>query len=71
MDILIKIAITLIVLIAIILIDIFYISKIEFKMIWLLIGISATLVYMLMNVMVVDHIAPVIVAYSIFKLYRK
>lgn len=71
MDILIKIAITLIVLIAIILIDIFYISKIEFKMIWLLIGISATLVYMLMNVVVVDHIAPVIVAYSIFKLYRK
>lgn len=71
MDILIKIAITFIVLIAIILIDIFYISKIEFKMIWLLIGISATLVYMLMNVMVVDHIAPVIVAYSIFKLYRK
>lgn len=71
MDILIKIVITLIVLIAIILIDIFYISKIEFKMIWLLIGISATLVYMLMNVVVVDHIAPVIVAYSIFKLYRK
>lgn len=71
MDILIKIAITFIVLIVIILIDIFYISKIEFKMIWLLIGISATLVYMLMNVEVVDHIAPVIVAYSIFKLYRK
>lgn len=71
MDILIKIAITFIVLIAIILIDIFCISKIEFKMIWLLIGISATLVYMLMNVVVVDHIAPVIVAYSIFKLYRK
>lgn len=71
MDILIKIAITFIVLIAIILIDIFYISKIEFKMIWLLIGISATLVYMFMNVVVVDYIAPVIVAYSIFKLYRK
>lgn len=71
MYILIKIAITVIVLIAIILIDIFCISKIEFKMIWLLIGISATLVYMLMNVVVVDHIAPVIVAYSIFKLYRK
>lgn len=74
MELVFTILIAFVVLGILIAIDAFLITKLDeeiIKTVWLTLGVVATLNYMFVRFEIVEHIAPVVVAFSIFKLYRK
>lgn len=74
MNLIITVIVAVIVLVLAIILDIYWISKLDEKIIktvWLTLGVIATLNYMFVRYELIEHVAPIIVAYSIFKLYRK